>query len=100
MQAEDQESGQGRMVAGATGCTGGDSKLKNPLQVSVTSALSGVSSAGQIALGSTNQTVASASNQALLTPAVLATSYTQVIPSDEVMLTGCVYAMTVTSTLR
>jgi len=87
------------MIASAGGCSGSDHKLTNPLQVSVTSPLGGVTSAGAITLGSSNQTVASASNQPL-TAAVLTTNYSQTLPGTQVMLTGCVYTITVTYTLQ
>ena len=44
-------------------------------------------------------TVASAANQ-LLAANLLTTSYSQVIPSAQVMLAGCVYTMTATYTLQ
>src|SRR5947209_853417 len=50
----------GHMGAGATGCTGSDAFLTNPLKVSVTSPLGGVTSAGSVAISGADQTVASA----------------------------------------
>jgi hypothetical protein len=99
LQAQDAGSGAGSMVASAGGCSGSDHKLTDPLQVNVTSGLGGVTSAGQITLSSSNQTVASASNQ-LLNAAVLTTNYSQTLPATQVMLAGCVYTITVTYTLQ
>jgi hypothetical protein len=87
------------MVASASGCSGSDHKLTDPLQVSVSSSLGGVTSAGTITLRASNQTVASASNQPLAA-AVLTTNYSQTLPSTQVMLTGCVYTITVAYTLQ
>lgn len=100
LQAQDQGTGAGKMIAGASGCSGSDSMLTNPLQLSVTSQLAGVTSAPAIAVSSGNQTVASASNQALLNPTILTTHYTQVIPLTEPMRVGCSYSITVTYTLQ
>jgi hypothetical protein len=97
--AKDQGSGAGKMVASVAGCSGSDPTLANPLQVSVTSGLGGVSSPGTISLSGGDQTVASASNQTL-TNNMLITHYTEVIPSTQKMLTGCVYTITVTYTLQ
>jgi hypothetical protein len=97
--AKDQGSGAGKMVASAAGCSGSDATLANPLAVSVTSGLAGVTSAGTISLSSSDQQVASATNQTLSGETV-ATNYTQVIPSTEKMLTGCVYTISVTYTLQ
>lgn len=97
--AQDQGSGAGKMVAGTTGCSGSDPTLADPLQVSVTSALGGVTSAGTVSLSGSNQTVASATSQTLASNA-FTTNYTQVIPSTEKLLTGCVYTITVTYTLQ
>ena len=99
LQDQDHGSGGGKRLAAATGCARSDAILANPLQVSVTSPLPGVTSAGQISLGSANKTVATGTGQ-VLTGAVLTTNYTQVIPLSEAMLTGCVYAITVTYTLQ
>jgi hypothetical protein len=100
LQAEDQGTGAGKMVAAPSGCSGSDPMLANPLQLSVTSQLAGVTSSPAIALSSSNQTVASASNQALLTPTALTTHYTQAIPLTEPMRVGCPYSITVTYTLQ
>ncbi len=99
LQAKDTGSGAGHMVSSATGCGGSDRTLSNPLQVTVTSMLPGATSAGQITLGGSNQTVASGSNQALAA-SVLTTSYSQAIPATETMLAGCIYSITVTYTLQ
>ena len=100
LQAEDQGTGGGKMVAAASGCSGSDPMLANPLQLSVTSQLAGVTSAAPVTLSSSNQTIASASSQALLTPTSLTTHYTQVIPLREPMRVGCSYTITVTYTLQ
>ena len=92
-------SNAGHMAAGATGCTGSDPSLTNALGVSVTSALGGVNSAGQKSVSGTDQAVASATNQ-LLAANVLTTNYQQVIPSTQVMITGCIYSLTATYTLQ
>jgi hypothetical protein len=92
-------SNAGKLAAAATGCTGSDANLANPLQISVTSPLGGVTSAGTVSISGTNQTVASATNQ-LLAANVLTTNYSQTIPASEVMLTGCVYSLTATYTLQ
>jgi hypothetical protein len=96
---KDTGTGGGKMIAAATGCTGSDATLANPLQVSVTSGLSGATSAGTISLSGADQTVLSATSQTL-TNNTLTTNYTQVIPGTEQMLTGCVYTITVTYTLQ
>lgn len=100
LQVEDTGSGAGKMVA-ATGptCTGSDPTMADPLQVSVTSALGGVTSAGTVSISNTNQAVASATDQ-LLAANVLTTNYSQTIPSSESMLSGCVYTLTATYTLQ
>ena len=99
LQAQDQGTGAGKLVAGTTGCAGSDATLANPLQLSVTSPLGGVTPAAAIALSATNQTVATATNQTL-SAATFTTNYTQMIPPTEAMLAGCVYAITVTYTLQ
>jgi hypothetical protein len=99
LQAEDQGTGAGKMLAATAGCSGSDPMLANPLALSVSSSLAGVSSAGQNSLGGTNQTIASATNQTL-TADQLTVNYTQVIPPSEAMLTGCIYNLTVTYTLQ
>lgn len=99
LQAQDTGTGAGKMVASASGCTGSAAVLANPLQVSVTSTLGGVTSAGTVSLSASNQTVASSSSVPL-SSALLTTNYTQVIPSNEVMLAGCAYTISVTFTLQ
>ncbi|MEA2271305.1 MAG: hypothetical protein QOI98_13 [Solirubrobacteraceae bacterium] len=88
--------GAGHMVKAATGCTGSDAQLTNALTVTVTG--SGFTSAGSKAISGTATTVASGSN--VLVAAVLATNYSQVIPTSQTMLTGCVYTLTATYTLQ
>jgi hypothetical protein len=100
LQAEDQGTGAGKMVAAASGCSGSDPILADPLGLAVTSQLAGVTPAPAVTLGSSNQTVASASNQALLTPTILTTHYTQVIPLTEPMRVACSYTIAVTYTLQ
>ncbi len=92
-------SNAGKMKAAATGCTGSDAALANPLAVDVTSPLGAVTSAGSVSISGTNQTVASATAQPLAAN-VLTTNYSQTIPSSQVMLTGCVYSLTATYTLQ
>jgi len=92
-------SNPGHMAAAASGCSGSDASLANPLSVQVTSPLGGVTSAGSVSISGTNQTVASATSQ-LLAANVFTTNYTQVIPSTEVLRTGCVYSLTATYTLQ
>jgi len=99
LQAQDTGSGAGHMVAASTGCAGSDATLANPLQVKVTSGLGSVNSPGTISLSAANQTVASASSQ-ILNADTLTTAYSQVIPANEQMRTGCVYSITVTYTLQ
>lgn len=99
LQVEDQGSGAGKMVAAATGCGGSDPMLANPLQLEVMSPPSGVTSAGQISLSNSNQTIASSTSQ-VLTSQVFTVDYSQLLPPDETMLAGCVYSITVTYTLQ
>jgi hypothetical protein len=89
----------GHMAAGALGCAGSESSLQNPLSVSLTSLLGGVTSAGPVSISGSNQTVASATNQ-LLAASVFTTNYSQTIESSEVLLAGCVYSLTATYTLQ
>jgi hypothetical protein len=100
LKVQDTASGHpGHMTAASTGCAGSDAYLTNPLDVTVTSLLGGVLSAGQVPISGTATTVASATNQ-LLGADVLTTNYYEAIPSTEVMLIGCVYSMTATYTLQ
>ena len=92
-------SGAGHMKAGTLGCTGSDAQLANPLDVTVNSLVPGVTSAGSKSISGSAQTVAS-STSALLAANLLTTNYSQVIPSSEIMLAGCVYTMTATYTLQ
>jgi hypothetical protein len=89
----------GKLQATGPLCTGSDAVLTNPLQVSVSSVLPGVSSLAPVSLSGTPASVATASNQ-LLAGDVLTTHYTQVIPSTQVMRTGCLYTLTATYTLQ
>lgn len=92
-------SNAGKLQAAALGCSGSDPFIGNPLQVSVSSPLSGVTSAGTVSLSGTDQTVASASN-VLLGSAVFTTNYSQAIPSTQTMAAGCLYSLTATYTLQ
>lgn|GEM_PF-3128711 len=86
----------GKMDAatGAT-CTGSDASLTNALTTGVTG--SGVTTSGVKTLSGTGQTVATAA--APISAVVLTAAYSQVIPSAQLMLTGCVYTLTATYTL-
>ena len=86
----------GHMLAAGTGCTGSAPSLTNALTTNVTG--SGVTGAGAKSITGTATTVASAT--APLAAAALSTAYTQVIPSAQVMLTGCVYSLTASYTLQ
>lgn len=99
LQAQDQGSGAGQMVSSVAGCTGSDSLLQNALEVSISTSASGVSP-GSVTLSGSPQNVATATGQAPLAAASLTANYTQVIPMSEVMLTGCVYSLTVTYTVQ
>ena len=83
-----------------TGCTGSSPTLNNPLQLSISGTLNGATYAPAISLSATNQTVASATNAPMLTPTSFTPTYTEVIPSTQALLTGCVYTITVTYTLQ
>jgi hypothetical protein len=96
---QDNGTGAGKMVAGATGCTNSEATLQNPLAVDVTSSLGGVTSAGSVSLSGSAQTVASAT-AAPLAATVFTTAYSQTILSSEAMVTGCVYSLTATYTLQ
>lgn len=98
--AQDNGTGAGKMVsAGGPTCSGSDAQLTNATGVSVSSVLPGVTAAAPITLSGTAQTVASATNQ-LLAANVLTTNYSVVIPSSQIMATGCVYSQNVTYTLQ
>jgi hypothetical protein len=102
LQVEDQAATNPGKMAAATGatCAGSDANLANPLQVSVTSALPGVVPDPAVSLSGSNQEVASASSQLLDAADAFVTHYSQVIPTSEVMLSGCVYSLTATYTLQ
>jgi hypothetical protein len=89
----------GHMVAAATGCSGSESSLSNPLSVNLTSLLGGVTSTGPTSISGTSQTVASATNQ-LLAATIFTANYSQTIGAAEVLHTGCVYSLTATYTLQ
>lgn len=88
-------SNNGHMQAAATGCTGSEAFLANPLKVGIVSATGLTGST--ISLSGTPQTVATAS--APVAAAVWNTSYSQTIGSTETMTAACVYNVTVTYTL-
>jgi hypothetical protein len=96
LQAEDSGTGQGHMI---TSCGKGDATLAKPLQLQATGLLTGATSAGVVSLSGANQTVASATN-ALLSNTTLTITYSQPIPSTEVLSVGCSYGITVTFTLQ
>jgi hypothetical protein len=89
----------GHMVAAASGCSGSEPSLQNPLTVDVTSLLGGATSAGPVSISGSPQTVNSATNQ-LLAANVFTTNYSQTINSTENLLAGCVYSLTATYTLQ
>ena len=90
----------GHMVAGTTGCTGSDPSLANPVDVTVTSALTNATSNGAVPISGTVQAVLhSAAAGQLLAANVFTTSYSVVIPTTEVLNAACSYSMTATYTL-
>jgi hypothetical protein len=100
LQAEDlASSNAGKMQSSGGTCTGSDAVLTNALTISITSPLGGVTPSSAITLSGSNQTVATGSG-ALLAASVLTTHYSQVIPSAQVMATGCIYSLTTTYTLQ
>lgn len=92
---QDDGAGAGRMVKAATGCTGSAAQTTNPLNVAVTGL--GVTSAGTKAIGAVPVPVASGGLTAGL---LMSTAYSLVIPSAQILLTGCVYSETVTYTAQ
>jgi hypothetical protein len=94
----DAGTGAGHMVKAAAGCTGSDAQLTNALTTNVTG--TGVTSAGAKAIPASTSPVTVATASAPLAAAALTTGYSQVIPSSQVMLTGCVYSLTATYTLQ
>lgn len=95
----DAGTGAGHLVKAAAGCAGSDAQLTDPLTVTVTGLAGGVTSAGSKAISATPTIVASGTS-ALLLPTVLTTNYSQIIPTAQSMLTGCVYSLTATYTLQ
>jgi hypothetical protein len=89
----------GTMDAAAAGCDNSVAELPNATNVTVTSALPGVTSAGQKAISGASQTVASASSQ-LLAANLFTTNYSVAIPASTALTAGCVYSMTATYTLQ
>lgn len=85
----------GHMQAAATGCTGSEAFLANPLQVTVSG--TPFTSAGPVSLSHSATTVATAS--APVAAVVLTTGYQQAINSTENLLAGCLYSVTATYTL-
>lgn len=104
LSVKDNGTGQGKMVANTLlpTCTGSDAQLGNPLQVTVNDlGLTGVTSDGQVSISSADTPVAASGvSGQLLSAEALTTSYHQVIPAAEVMLSGCVYSLTATYTLQ
>jgi hypothetical protein len=85
-------------AAGGATCDGGVSSLSDSLKVTVTGA---GTSAGQISISDTAQTVASSPAAGLpIAAAVLSTGYQQTIGSTEALEAGCVYSLTTTYTLQ
>jgi hypothetical protein len=100
LQVKDNGTGAGKMIATGGTCTGSDPTLTNALGVTLNNAgLGGVTTDPQVSISGSNQEVAAATNQ-LLAANVFTTSYSQAIPSSQVMLTGCVYSLTATYTLQ
>jgi hypothetical protein len=95
----DSGTGVGHMIK-ATGstCTGSDAQLANALTTNVTG--TGFTSAGAKAIPIASSPVTVATAAAPIALDLLLTTYTQVIPGSEVMLTGCVYSLTATYTLQ
>ncbi len=89
----------GHMKAAALGCAGSETSLQNPLSVKATSLLGGVSSAGEVSIGGSAQTVASATSQ-LLAANLFTTTFTQVVEPTEVLRGECLYTLTATYTLQ
>jgi len=87
----------GHMVAAATGCTGSEAFLANPLGVTVSGTGWTSATGSPISVSGTAQSVASAS--APQSASTLTTAYAQSILISEAMLTGCVYTLTATYTL-
>jgi hypothetical protein len=85
----------GFMVKSATGCAGSDAQLTNKLTVTVTGA--GTSNGAKTM---TTSDVQVAAGGGILSSDTLTTTYSQVIPLTQVMLTGCVYRLTATYTLQ
>lgn len=81
-------------VAGDSHCATSDDSLGNQVSVHVTG---GGTSAGDVPLSATGQTVASGS--VLLVAATLTSTYQQVVPSTQHMAVGCPYQITTTFTL-
>lgn len=100
LQAQDLGSGAGDMVASTSGCTGSPPQLANPLQISVSTSLSGVTVAPPISLSATAQTLGSATSAPMLSPTTFTANYTQVVPATQALLTGCTYTISVTYTLQ
>lgn len=94
----DAGTGAGHMVKAATGCAGSDAQLTNALSVAVTG--TGFSSAGAKSIPDAASPVTVATASAPFGATVLTTAYSQVLPSAQVMLAGCVYSLTATYTLQ
>lgn len=86
---------RGHMVAAASGCTGGEASLTNPLSVSI-GGLLGVTPGPPVSISGAAQQVASGTALGAL---VLTANYSQAVNADEALLSGCVYSLTSTYTL-
>jgi hypothetical protein len=97
LSVNDAGAATGHMIAatGAT-CAAGDQILTNALNVTVTG--TGFASAGQTAIVAGVVVVGTAAAPIAAKP--LTTTYLQVLPDVQRMLTGCVYTMTATYTLQ
>jgi hypothetical protein len=96
---KDGGTGAGHMVKAATGCTGSDANLTNALTVTVPSVAGVVTSAGSKSISATATTVATGTTT-ILAGVSIATSYAQIIPASQAILTGCAYTLTATYTLQ
>lgn len=93
-------SNQGKLIAAGTGCTGSTPTLANQATVQLTPLVgTGITIPAAVTINGTAQTVASAT-AAPLAGMAFTTGYSIVIPSNEVMTSGCVYSMTATYTIQ
>lgn len=94
----DAGTGAGHMKAAGAGCTGSDALLTNALTTDLTG--TGITSAGVKSIPASTSPVTVATASAPMAAVAITTSYSQVLPSAQVMLTGCVYSLTATYTLQ